>query len=339
MPKVSVIIPVYNMERYVRACLDSVLSQTLADIEVVVINDGSKDSSLNIIREYEHRDNRIVVIDKENAGVGAARNDGIRAATGEFLAFLDPDDLYAGKDVLLHCYETAVREGVPVVGGRLAFLYQDGSTREETEKRVGSLIVSAKGLTEYKDYQYDYGFQCYIFKRSLIVENRIFFPLYSRFQDPPFFTKAMIAAERFYALDEVVYLYRQLPGEGKLTAKKTLDFLQGIMDNLRISRENGLAQLHYISAERLNREGSYMALNNLESPQMKEIIASYIQATALVDVEWLKKEGVLTSDVYLPEMFDYLLSTSIKYERVRKNKYLQTARGIFSRLMKGLKNE
>lgn len=332
MPKISVIIPVYNMEKYVGACLDSVLGQTLTDMEVIVINDGSMDDSLKIIRDYQNQDNRIMIIDKENAGVGAARNDGIRLATGEYLAFMDPDDLYASPDALLHCYEVAEREGISVAGGKTIFLYEDGSTKEEKEKEIGNITVCADGLTEYKDYQYDYGYVCFIYKRNLIVDNDIFFPLYSRFQDPPFFVKAMIAAERFYALDEPIYLYRQLPGVAKLTATKTLDFLQGIMDNLQMSKENGLAQLHYITAERLNREGSYMALHNLESPDAKKILYLFIKATSLIDAEWLQTEGFLASDYLLPEVFDYALSTSAKYEKARKNWILRGMLGVYSRL-------
>lgn len=335
MPKISVIIPVFNMEKFVGECLESVLQQTLDDIEVIIINDGSIDNSLNIIREYQKRDNRIIVIDKENAGVGAARNDGIKAATGDYIAFIDPDDMYANNNVLLHCYEVAERENVSIVGGRTVFLYQDGSQKEEAEKQIGGISIRANGFTEYKNYQYDYGYVCYIYRRRLLLDNQIFFPLYSRFQDPPFFVKAMIMAECFYALDEPVYLYRQLPGEGKLTAKKTLDFLQGIIDNLQISKENNLAQLHYISAERLNREGSYMALHNLESPEVKKIYCMFIKATALVDVEWLKKEGFLSSDYFLPEVFNYTLSTAKKYEKLRKNIILRTIMGFFSRLSLG----
>ncbi len=334
MPKVSVIVPVYNMEKYVGECLDSILRQTLADIEVIAINDGSTDASLRILREYQERDQRIVVVDKKNEGVGAARNDGIRAAAGEYLAFMDPDDLYASDEVLAHCYEAAQREGVSIAGGRIVFLYQDGSTKEETEKHIGGICFSAKGLTDYKDYQCDYGYTGFIYSRSLLADNGILFPRYSRFQDPPFFVKAMIAAERFYALDEPVYLYRQLPGTAKLTAVKTVDFLKGIMDNLRISKENRLAQLHYICAERLNREGSYMALHNLESAEMNRILDYFIRASAMVDVQWLKEEGFMASDTFVPEVFDYMRTTSIKYERLRKNPILKGVLGVISRLRK-----
>lgn len=339
MPKISVIIPVFNMEKYIGECLNSVLKQTLNNIEVIIVNDGSTDNSLEIIQEYQKRDNRIVILDKKNEGVGAARNDGIKAATGDFIAFMDPDDMYASNDALLHCYETAKRERVSIVGGRTVFLYQDGTKKEELEKRVGDISISAKGMMEYKDYQYDYGYVCYIYRRSLLVENQIFFPLYSRFQDPPFFVRVMIAAERFYTLDESIYIYRQLPGVSKLTAKKTIDFLHGIIDNLQVSKEHNLAQLHYITAQRLTKEGSYMALHNIESPEARQIFYLLIKATAMVDIEWLEKEKFLIEDYFLPEVFDYTLSTSVKYERLRKNMFLRIILGIFSHVIKGRKNE
>ena len=97
MNKVSIIIPVYNSEKYISKCLDSVLNQTYENIEVLVINDGSKDNSINILKEYEKKDNRIVVIDKENEGVAKTRNMGIKKATGEYIMFIDNDD-YIDED-------------------------------------------------------------------------------------------------------------------------------------------------------------------------------------------------------------------------------------------------
>ena len=95
MPKVSVVIPVYNRERYIAACLDSVLGQTMADFEMVVVDDGSTDGSLGIVRAYAAVDRRIVVVSQENSGKPAiARNAGVARASGEYLSFLDSDDLY-----------------------------------------------------------------------------------------------------------------------------------------------------------------------------------------------------------------------------------------------------
>ncbi|MEL7647197.1 MAG: glycosyltransferase [Sedimentibacter sp.] len=92
MKNVSVIVPVYNVEKYLSRCLDSILSQTMRDIEIILVNDGSKDSSLEICRSYAEKDSRIVVIDKKNEGVSVARNAGIDAAKGTYVGFVDPDD-------------------------------------------------------------------------------------------------------------------------------------------------------------------------------------------------------------------------------------------------------
>ena len=94
MVKVSVIIPVYNVEPYLKQCMDSVVGQTLKDIEIICVDDGSTDGSLDILREYAAEDNRIQIIEQKNAGAGAARNNGMRHATGKYLSFLDSDDFF-----------------------------------------------------------------------------------------------------------------------------------------------------------------------------------------------------------------------------------------------------
>ncbi len=109
--KVTVIIPVYNMEQYLAECLDSVITQSLRDIEIICINDGSKDNSITILRAYESRDNRIKIIDQENKGVATARNIGIKAASGKYVIFMDSDDLHPA-DVLESLY-TATKEYIP----------------------------------------------------------------------------------------------------------------------------------------------------------------------------------------------------------------------------------
>ena len=93
MVKLSVIIPVYNDEKYLRECLDSVCNQTLDDIEIICINDGSTDSSPEILNEYSQADERIIIINQENRGPAASRNNGLDIAKGEYIAFLDAADM------------------------------------------------------------------------------------------------------------------------------------------------------------------------------------------------------------------------------------------------------
>ena len=94
MAKVSVILPVYNAGKYLHQCMDSIVNQTLKDIEIICVDDGSSDNSLEILRQYAEKDERVKVIAQANGGAGAARNNGLRAATGEYLSFLDSDDFF-----------------------------------------------------------------------------------------------------------------------------------------------------------------------------------------------------------------------------------------------------
>ena len=113
MCKISVILPVYNVEKYLRECLDSIINQTLADLEIICINDGSTDSSLDILREYEARDKRITVIDKKNEGLSATRNLGINLAKGEYISFIDSDD-YIDLNFYEKLYSAAKKYGADI---------------------------------------------------------------------------------------------------------------------------------------------------------------------------------------------------------------------------------
>ena len=104
--KVSIIVPVYNVEKYLRKCLDSLVNQTLKDIEIICINDGSTDDSLNILQEYAREHHNVVVIDQENQGVSIARNNGINKAQGDYIGFVDPDD-WVEPDMFKILYEKA----------------------------------------------------------------------------------------------------------------------------------------------------------------------------------------------------------------------------------------
>ena len=138
MMKVSIVIPVYNAERYLGRCLDSVLAQTLRDIEVICIDDGSTDSSPTILEKHRSADGRIRIIHQENSGQGAARNRGIDAATGDFICFVDADDALADAD--------ALRSLVTEMDARkLQLLLFDATTRFE-----GGTDESSAALSSYQ---------------------------------------------------------------------------------------------------------------------------------------------------------------------------------------------
>ena len=116
-PKVSVIIPIYNQEKYLRYCLESVLLQNLQEIEVICVNDGSTDGSFEILSELAWTDERMRIIDQENQGAGEARNTGIREARGEYVAFIDPDDRYYNFKALETLYNKAKDNDALICGG------------------------------------------------------------------------------------------------------------------------------------------------------------------------------------------------------------------------------
>ena len=115
--KVSVVLPIYNAAPFLKECLDSVISQTLKEIEIICVNDGSTDNSLNVLKSYSQKDNRIIVINQPNKGVSYTRNKAIGVATGEFIAFMDADDYYPNINVLEILYTAAVQKHVLICGG------------------------------------------------------------------------------------------------------------------------------------------------------------------------------------------------------------------------------
>ena len=198
--KISVIVPVYNAEKYIHDCLDSIVNQTLNEIEILLINDGSTDDSLRIIKSYEENDSRIIVFDKKNEGAGPTRNFGIKTAKGEFISFMDADDFYPSNDVLEKLYLISQKEKCRIVGGKRIRKMEDGSLSYDPDTiEIFGQRISPKGIMMYKDYQYDYGYTQFIYNREMLVENNLFFPSYRRYQDPPFFVKAMAA----YTLSDV----------------------------------------------------------------------------------------------------------------------------------------
>ena len=255
--KVSVIIPVYNVEPYLAECLDSVLAQTLRDIEVVCVDDGSTDGSGRMLDEYAARDSRVKVIHQTNAGVGKARNAGMDAAGGEFIAFMDPDDMYPDNGVLNDLYRAAVENGASVCGGSFMEFLPNGAERTKYDGDMGGMKFDRDGFINYRDWQFDFGFYRFIYRREMLTSRNIRFPDYIRYQDPPFFVRAMAAAERFYALMRVAYKIRisrtEIDWRGRGAARfKAL--CTGIYDVARFARDNGYGQLLLLQRRRVEAD-------------------------------------------------------------------------------------
>ena len=130
MIKISVIVPVYNVEDYLKECLDSIINQTLKEIEILCIDDCGTDNSIDILREYSKKDNRIKIIShKENKGLGPARNTGINEAKGEYISFIDSDD-FISKDYYENLYNTAKKYDSDIVNTLNIKFYKNKKLRK-----------------------------------------------------------------------------------------------------------------------------------------------------------------------------------------------------------------
>lgn len=241
--KVSVIIPVFNMEKTLGSCLDNVLTQTLDGLEIICVDDGSTDSSKEILAAYEKKHRNIRVISQSNKGPGPARNAAMYIAMGKYIAFMDADDCYADCAVLEILYSYAEKEKVVICGGSLV-LERDG-TRHICDGYYRQSSFQNTGIVTYRDYQYAYGYQRFLFLTSFLREHKIQFPPYRRFQDPPFMVKAMICAQTFYAVAMDVYVYRSISKPFLLKRFDILnDMVRGIGDVLTMSEGEHLEKLH-----------------------------------------------------------------------------------------------
>ena len=287
--KVSVIIPVYNSQEFIGGCLQQVLVQSLQEVEIVCVDDGSTDDSADIIVQAAQRDSRVKLIRQENAGPGPARNVGIAAATGQFVTFLDADDRYSSDDYLRVLYEGAIDNGVEVSG---ACFYNDHAGRLEkdfsNDPDLAGYTFAESAVKSYRDYQFDYGFHRFMFKRSLFesasdaaetagdsaagVADVVAdanatgtaasgpFPALTFFEDPVFLTQTLYQAGRFFATDQVGYCYRCDYKVPHWTTKKTADLLEGVRRNLKFSREQGLSLLHWYTARHYQLESAGVGL-------------------------------------------------------------------------------
>lgn len=215
MPKISVIVPVYNSEKYLHRCIESLINQTLTDIEIILINDASTDNSYEILCEYQKTDTRIKVINCEKNGrQGTARNKGIKASTSKWIYFVDSDD-WIDLELLEKNYASAETTNADMVGS-LAYLAKSNTdyslSKDVKVARLLPLCNHSLSNTE-KNYLFLYtaGVCSSLFKRKIIMDNHIFFPEGLAYEDNYFVKLYCLYVERYAFINEPLYYYYQNP--------------------------------------------------------------------------------------------------------------------------------
>jgi len=198
MPRISVIIAVYNAEKYLRICLESVLNQTIKDIEVICVNDGSTDKSLEILKEYASKDSRVKVFSQENRGAGATKEYGLYLAKGDYVIFCDSDDELPLNSLSLR-YEKAVTENADIVVGNYELIYDNNRRRLENIRKEGdspfwwifsSIILPNK-----------------MFSRRFIFDKDLHIPDMQQSEDRIFMTDVFLCYPKVAAIDDIVYYW------------------------------------------------------------------------------------------------------------------------------------
>ena len=209
MNKISIIIPVYNASQYLAECLYSITAQSFQDIEIICINDGSTDDSLQILQDFGQRDARIKIIDQKNAGVSAARNAGIDIAIGKFLYFLDGDDLLAKNSLSFIVERDRFRNSEIILGG-FSYLYNNGSSLHvRNESRFYFNEMKEKLLVDYVTWNLKIIMGSFIVQSELIKKNNIRFNEGQSFaEDVEFIVKMLYLSSTAFVIEENMNTYR-----------------------------------------------------------------------------------------------------------------------------------
>lgn len=219
MPLISVIIPVYNVQKYLNQCIDSVLNQGVKDIEIILINDGSTDNSGNICDEYAREDNRIKVIHKENGGLSDARNFGIKQAKGKYLLFLDSDDYWMEGSLkeVVKC----TKDDADIVFLSVGKLFE--KTHYITKKFECLSKENIKNKSKEEVFQYLARAEKFpvaawdkLIKKDIIISNNLYFEKGLLSEDIDWTTQLLLLSNKFDVCEVDFYVYRK-QREGSIT--------------------------------------------------------------------------------------------------------------------------
>lgn len=219
---VSIIVPVYNVEEYLDECMTSLVNQSLKEIEIICVNDGSTDNSLKILEEYAEKDSRIKIFTIENSGLSQARNFGIKHAKGEYIGFVDSDD-YINETMFEKLYISCKQNDLDISMCQIS-LFDDETGEVNNDLDYYNLKVFRKLDKEVFNSDDTTEFTCNIvvnvynklYRKSLLEDNSIIFPPNLIFEDELFFMKSYLLAQRISIVNEFLYYYR-LNRKGSIT--------------------------------------------------------------------------------------------------------------------------
>lgn len=307
-PKVSVIVPVYNVENYLEKCLNSLISQTLLDIEIIVINDGSTDSSGKIAKQYAENYTKIRAFDKVNGGLSDARNYGIDKATGEYIAFVDSDD-YVEPQMMQKLWDLATKHNAEIVICNLQKVDENGKLTQKLTQipHFDEEIDLMSQFSVFSDISY---FACNkLFHRKLFVNSR--FKKGIHFEDIELIPQLLLKCTKIAKTDAFLYHYLERSNSiSKTHTKKGLDILNAIKSvEKAFDKSNYQHKIKELKGFQI-LEGYYTFLSYMAFVK-DDIVFNEMNAKLL---QYIKERHISKIDILLYQRFgsNYLLSLPIK---------------------------
>lgn len=292
IPNISIIIPVYNVELYIKECIESVLNQTLRNIEIIIINDGSTDRSLEKIKEFD--DDRIRIINKENGGLSSARNRGIKEAIGKYIFFLDSDDFLVNNICLEEIYKLAEYEDVDMMECKYDLYNYKGVLKSKT-KYLNKFKKRYVLIDEYIENLIGTNFVpvCFkIFKREIIIKKNILFREGFLHEDEDFTPRILLCIKKIGIYNREFYGYRIREGS--------------ITDIKNEKRTKDIIEISYDLIKFLNKIPNSKNINMLKNRSIKIIFEKIYLERVYVDneiIELLYK----TSDDIITKLYCQIL--------------------------------
>lgn len=322
-PLISIIVPVYNVENYLRKCLDSIVNQTYKNLEIILIDDGSDDNSDKICDEYATKDNRIVVIHKINGGLSDARNAGLEIAKGEYIGFVDSDD-YISEDMYEFLYNLAIENDLDVAMCASCNVYEDGKVKrpkvfetlffDKKEKIIENLFLNkADGLSISV---------CNKLFKKYVLKNR-YFDINKTSEDVFYVLKWIENTEKFGRSAAVKYYYVQRSQSIThqiLFTPKILDVIEAYLLNLNIISQKypnsiEVAKVRLYWAYRITIEHIYACKDYKENAHIAEKIQNELRKN-IIDIlmnKYISFKGKAACILIVLNIELYMLIKKLKY--------------------------
>lgn len=302
MPKVSIIVPIYNVEMYIEKCLETLVNQTLKDIEIILVNDGSKDGSAEIAKKYlEKYPEKIVYLEKENGGLSDSRNYGLPHAKGEYIAFLDSDD-YVEKNMYEEMYKLAKKENSDMVQCNFYWEYPDKNKKEiaEVKEYTGKKEMLERTRVEAWNK---------LIKREILVKNpEIRFPKGLRYEDVEFTYKLVPYVEKVSILNKPFIHYIQRKNSISNTQNERTKEIFDVLDNvIKYYKEKNLyeeyeEQLEYVYVKTVFCRSLFRMVKIQDKNIKSQLLKRTWENVNIKFPEW-KKNPILKNNKSLKDIY------------------------------------